>query len=70
MTKGETTSTTTIIRRHEWSISEDDLRALVGAPPNAKVRVEIPGGGDWSGCDIEIDQAPLTVTWEEQEIVQ
>lgn len=36
-----------------------------GVPADAKVWFNVPGGGDWSSCDIAIDNDnPITVRWE------
>ena len=44
------------------SATEQDL----DIPESAEVRVRVPGGGDWSNTDLEIDSdCPLTVSWKE-----
>lgn len=33
------------------------LRGLLKAPEDARLTVRVPSGGDWSGTDLELDDA-------------
>lgn len=55
-------------RSYEGTITIRDLRAAFNIPANAKVTVHVPGGGDWSHCDLEIEEHPINVSWDETEI--
>ena len=44
-------------------ISASDIRKAFDLPENAKVVFQVPGGGDWSNTEIEIDC--LEVEWKE-----
>lgn len=63
-------STVTTVR-HRLELDDDKIRSLllhagVVVPDNAKIIVPVPGGGDWSNCDLDIiPGCPVTVTWEE-----
>lgn len=35
-------------------------------PDDALMEVEIPGGGDWSGCRVDASEMDLVVTWTRQ----
>lgn len=35
-------------------LTASDIRKLVGAPDNAEVFIEVPGGGDWSNSDLHV----------------
>lgn len=45
------------------------VRAQVGVPAGASVRlyVDVPGGGDWSNTDLDVEDHPVkfTVEWTE-----
>lgn len=59
--------------REELSVDLDEAALLhairtaypkLGLPENAKLKVRVPGGGDWSNTDLEIgSDGPLTVEW-------
>lgn len=38
-------------------------------PAGAKVEIEIPGGGDWSGCRVDASDLDAVVTWETTQYV-
>lgn len=49
---------------HRAVIPADGLRVLMGLPCDARLYVTVPGGGDWSGCDMVLgDDVNLEVTW-------
>lgn len=37
-----------------------------GVPEGATVQIEIPGGGDWSGCRVDASDLDAVITWETQ----
>jgi len=40
----------------------------VDVPRDARITVTVPGGGDWSNTDLEVDaRCPVVVTWTEVE---
>ena len=59
-----TTRTTKTNTRVEISFSR--LRELLGLPENVTIFVRVPGGGDWSNTDLEIDDRdrPLVAEFE------
>jgi hypothetical protein len=48
-TNTQTTKTTTI------TYSAQALCQLLGLPANTEIFVKVPGGGDWSNTDLDID---------------
>lgn len=46
---------TTVTVTEEHTISASAIREAFKLPPHAKVLFHVPGGGDWSNEDIEID---------------
>lgn len=40
-----------------------------GVPEGAKVQIEIPGGGDYSGMRLDADEVDVVVTWEKVQYV-
>jgi hypothetical protein len=61
---------TTRVETHEVSVSGTELLELLREhfkqviPQHARVCVQVPRGGDYSGIELEIDQyCPITVTW-------
>jgi hypothetical protein len=60
------TTTVTTVR-----VSAQSIREWVGAPPNAVVKIHIPGGGDWSNEDLDVNESTsgsrvIIVTWNEE----
>jgi Na+-transporting methylmalonyl-CoA/oxaloacetate decarboxylase gamma subunit len=60
------TTTVTTVR-----VSAQSIREWVGAPPNAVVKIHIPGGGDWSNEDLDVNESTsgsrvIIVTWKEE----
>lgn len=48
------------------TFSRADLLKALGLPENARVFVQVPGGGDWSNCELEIDtDVPLQADYKE-----
>jgi hypothetical protein len=35
----------------------------VECPHDADISVDVPGGGDWSHCDLTIDEAPINIRY-------
>jgi hypothetical protein len=61
-TKVSTTTTTD----YSLELSGDDIRRLLGIPPDARVSVHIPGGGDWSNQALDLnDRDTLDINWQE-----
>ncbi len=59
----------TIRRTYKLRLSReqilDALREKYDIPDNAGMFVHVPGGGDWSNTDLDIEQqTPLVVQWE------
>lgn len=42
----------------------ENLRKKYSIPDDAYMSVEIPGGGDWSGCRLDASEIEIVVTWE------
>lgn len=63
-------TTTTTSRKH-YQISDQSIRDMlsmqgVNVPPEARIFIEVPGGGDWSNCSLGINEdCPINVCWEE-----
>lgn len=53
--------------RYERVITVDEIRRKFCIPDQAKVSIEVPGGGDWSGMELSIgdDIGHIKVSWEE-----
>lgn len=49
------TKTTTVTTDVSYSLKLSELREALKLPPHAKLSVSVPGGGDWSNCDLELD---------------
>ncbi len=66
-----TTTITTIIERQELEFDDKQIRRILFAAGFAvpekcdlRIYVAVPGGGDWSNTDIEINREhPLCVEW-------
>jgi len=56
------TATTTT---HRYELYHDDILAFDWStvPEDAKIYMEVPGGGDWSHCELNTTHEPLVVTW-------
>jgi len=63
------TDTTTIVRKHITLRRSDILELLqrVGwkVPSGADITVRVPGGGDWSGMDLDLDEHNINIDWTE-----
>jgi hypothetical protein len=65
---------TTITRRYRVQVNREALVTLlrhtgIEVPSNAKISVHVPGGGDWSHTNLEIDnESPVNITWETDEM--
>lgn len=68
--KNETRKTKTTVETHRMTLDRGDLvkflqHAGYEVPSDASCHVSIPGGGDWSNIDLEINaDVPLVVSWE------
>lgn len=62
----QTRSSVTKLTR-EIKLSRQDLIALLhheDIPINADIFITVPGGGDWSGMDVDIsEKTPVIVRW-------
>lgn len=48
----------------EVALTARDIIAAFGLPDNAKVTFEVPTGGDYSGCILDIDDdTPVRARW-------
>lgn len=57
---------TNTVRKHSVNLTGDQLRELLEIPPNARVSVFVPGGGDWSNMALDIERGTtLDISWEE-----
>lgn len=46
-----------------YVITAEEIRKALDLPKDAKIFVQVPGGGDWSNTDLEIDSdTPLRAT--------
>ena len=67
------TNTTTTHRFHVTIDRAALLELMVAAGHTApqlrtaRIWVHVPGGGDWSNTDLNIEEAPINITWEETE---
>ena len=73
-----TNTRTVTTTSHELKLTGKELIALVnqefkaqGAtegllPADADVVVWVPGGGNWSNTDLDINENPVTITWTER----
>ena len=63
------TTTATVRRDAEVRLTSGDVLALLRAagydvPLDARVSVDVPRGGDYSGMELEVDaEAPVVVRW-------
>lgn len=66
----------TVVRtteNHQIKLTSDDIRDLIRSkygedkvPDHAEIFVTVPGGGDWSGLGLGIDDdSPVTIRWTE-----
>ncbi len=60
-------------KRYSCQLNQDNLLELlrrdgVKIPPGATVQFVVPGGGNWSGTAIDIDdENPIQIEWQTQE---
>lgn len=61
-------------REYRIEVTGKDLIELIAQgtthkkiPLNARVEVMVPGGGDWSSCELDINDHPIIIQWEEVE---
>ena len=54
-----------ITTEYSLNLSGADIRKILDLPLNAKVTVQIPGGGDWSNQELNInDEHTFDVKWQ------
>jgi hypothetical protein len=58
--------TVTVETRHHAELDRQKLLTLLGqaghqVPDNAGIYVQVPGGGDWANCTLDIDDAPIQI---------
>lgn len=54
-----------VVSRYSAEITIADIRKRFRLPEDAEVYIRVPGGGDWSNMDLEIDtDRPLRARWE------
>jgi hypothetical protein len=74
MVKTKETTTVRITKTHEHEISGECLRHMLSGllgkpvPSDAEITVRVPGGGDYSHSDLDINEHPITVTWTTTEL--
>ncbi len=54
------TKTITTTTRVEYQITADDIRKALALPKGAVLFIQVPGGGDWSNCALDLDEHPIT----------
>lgn len=63
------TDSTTIMRQHLTIRRSDLLELLAEAglkiPTFADITIRVPGGGDWSNMDLDLDDTVINVDWTE-----
>lgn len=75
MVKTKETTTVRMLKTHEHEISGECLRHMLSGllgkpvPSDAKITVHVPGGGDYSHSDLDINEHPITVTWSTTELL-
>ena len=54
-------------RRYSGTINASDLRKAFKIPDRADITFQVPGGGDWSGQAVNVDdeEQVISVSWEE-----
>lgn len=57
--RANTTLTRTTQTKTEYVFTADDLRDALGLPAHAELFVAVPGGGDWSNRDLDLEENPL-----------
>lgn len=68
----DTAKSTVVETKHHLELDRPKLLTLlrqagVTVPDNAGIFVQVPGGGDYSNCTLDIDDAPLQLHWTEHE---
>jgi len=51
------------VKKHAGVITVTDLRKTFGIPATADIFVRVPGGGDWSNQNLDVEE--IHVSWEE-----
>lgn len=60
-----TASTSTTTTAHTGIIPAQGLREMLGLPDGARLFVDVPSGGDYSGCRLSLgDDVQLQAQWE------
>ena len=47
-------------------LANEDVPDPVHVPSNASVTIAIPTGGDYSGMDLDLADAPISIRWTER----
>jgi hypothetical protein len=65
--------TTTVTRDHRLTLYGKQIRELVNEhlaadrkpliPANAEIQITVPGGGDWSNSELDLNEHPVVITW-------
>lgn len=59
---------TETVRKCTVRLNASRIREAFNLPIDAEVTFRVPGGADWSGLDVGVDdENPVTVSWEERE---
>ncbi|UFK26730.1 hypothetical protein [Roseobacter phage RDJL6] len=62
-----TETKTTTVKSHSIELSGAAIKRHLGIPNNARITVAVPGGGDWSNMDLDLDAGhTLDISWEER----
>lgn len=64
----ETSEVTTkrILKMDRGDLIQTLINIGYDVPRNAEVFIHVPGGGDWSNMNLDVDSdSPLTITWTE-----
>lgn len=66
----KTTSVRTVRERREMNLTGADLRKALGLSDKVRITVHVPGGGDWSNTDLDLDDDTTLDIVEEKEWVE
>jgi hypothetical protein len=62
---GNVRTSMTTTTRYTGTISVKDLRKKFKIPEDATITVHVPGGGDWSDMNLDLEEIPIQVSWVE-----
>ena len=66
VTKTITERGTLKVKLDRYIDNQAQIMRTYNVPAGAKVQIEIPGGGDWSGCRVDASDLDAVITWESQ----